>query len=89
MKKTKNRFTILLGILCVIFTGVSSWYTIVFNDSRFIVPMDLSRYTFRVKDIPMIVSGIFIFMYIVYLVVLFIQVVAENKYKKNIFTINT
>ncbi len=82
MKKTKNRFIILLGILCIIFTGVSSWYTIVFNDSRFIVPMDLSGYTFRAKDIPMIISGIFIFMYVLYLIVLFIQVVSANKYKE-------
>ena len=67
--------------------AVSSWYTITFNEARFIVPMDISTYTFRLKDLPMIISGILITFYVLYLVVLLIQVIAVNKRKGNNATI--
>ena len=70
MKKTKTKITIFLGIICALFMGISTWYTIVFNESRFIVPMDLSEYIFQIQDLPMIISGILLALYILYFVVL-------------------
>lgn len=85
MKKIK--LLVILGAICILLVAVSSWYTITFNEARFIVPMDISTYTFRLKDLPMIISGILITFYVLYLVVLLIQVIAVNKRKGNNATI--
>jgi len=79
MKKTKTKITIFFGIICALFMGISTWYTIVFNESRFIVPMDLSEYIFQIQDLPMIISGILLALYILYFVVLLIQAIITNK----------
>lgn len=78
-KKTGTKFSIISGVICVLFVGISSWYTIVFNDSRFIVPMDLSEYSFRRRDLPIIVSGIFLAAYILHLFILLMRAVIKNK----------
>ena len=85
--KKRTKLTICLGVICALLVAISSWYTIAFNNSRFIVPMDLSEYVFRVQDLPMIISGILITFYVLYLVVLLIQVIAVNKRKGNNATI--
>lgn len=87
MKKNKTKLTVILGVICVLLAAVSSWYTITFNEARFIAPMDFSAYSFRLKDLPMIISGILITLYVLYLVVLLIQVIAVNKRKENNATI--
>ena len=56
--KKRTKLTICLGVICALLVAISSWYTIAFNNSRFIVPMDLSEYVFRVQDLPMIISGV-------------------------------
>ena len=52
-----DNLAIYLGAICALLAAISSWYTIAFNDSRFIVPMDLSNYVFRAQDLPIIISG--------------------------------
>ena len=83
MKKRNTRITILLGVVCALFVGLSSLYTIVFNHARFIVPMDLSEYVFRIQDLPMIVSGILLACYILYLAFLFFKVVIASRKKES------
>lgn len=82
MKKptmTKRAKRILcLGVICVLLAAVSSWYTVVFNDSRFVGPMDLSEYAFRVQDLPMILSGVMLASYLVYLAVLLLRAIVKN-----------
>ena len=78
MKKRTN-LAIYLGAFCALLAAISSWYTIAFNDSRFIAPMDLSNYVFRAQDLPMIISGTLLALYIVYLAVLFFQSTSANK----------
>ena len=78
MKKRTN-LAIYLGAICALLAAISLWYTIAFNDSRFIVPMDLSNYVFRAQDLPMIISGTLLALYIVYLAVLFFQSTSANK----------
>ena len=80
--KKRTKLTICLGVICALLVAISSWYTIAFNNSRFIVPMDLSEYVFRVQDLPMIISGILLALYIVYLVVLLLRVTLANKRKE-------
>ena len=53
----KDNLAIYLGAICALLAAISSWYTIAFNDSRFIMPMDLSNYVFRAQDLPIIISG--------------------------------
>ncbi len=80
MKNSKKKLTIIFGVICAVLTAVSSWYTIAFNDSRLIAQTDLSEYTFRVQDLPMIISIILLSLYIMYLFVLLIQSVFANKH---------
>lgn len=77
MKKQTKRI-LALGALCILLIALSSWYTSVFNDSRFVAPMDLSDYVFRVQDLPMILSGILFAGYIVYLTVLPFKSIGAN-----------
>lgn len=81
MKKNSTKLTIFFGVICTLLVAVSSWYTITFNDSRFIVPME-SQYHFRVQDLPMIVSGAFLALYILYLFILLVRAIIENKRKE-------
>lgn len=87
MKKNKTKRIVILGAICILLVAVSSWFTITFNEGRFIAPMDFSAYSFRIKDLPMIFSGILITIYFLYLVVMLIQVTAVNKRKGNNATI--
>lgn len=48
MMKNKTKRTVILGVICALLAAAASWYTITFNDQRFIAPMDLSEYVFRV-----------------------------------------
>lgn len=77
--KNNTKRTIILGVICALLVVAASWYTITFNDSRFIAPMDLSEYVFRVQDLPMIISGILIALYVLYLFALLIKAVAAKR----------
>ena len=79
--KNNIRRTIILGVICVLLVAAASWYTIVFNDARFIVPMELSEYTFQVQDIPMIISGVLLILYILYLFILLLSTIVVNRRK--------
>ena len=81
MKKINTKLTIFAGVVCALLVVLSSWYTITFNDSRFIAPMNFSEYTFRTKDLPMIVSGLLLVLYILYLCVLLVRGIITNKRK--------
>ena len=77
--KKRTKLTICLGVICALLVAIASWYTIAFNNSRFIVPMDLSEYVFRVQDLPMIISGVLLTLYIVNIVVLFLESIKTNR----------
>lgn len=82
MKKKKRKTIIFLGILCVLAVAVSSWYAIVFNDARLVAPMDFSEYTFRMKDLPMLISITALALYIICLFILLIREILANKQKE-------
>lgn len=79
MKKNKMKHTILTGIICIVLAAVSCWYSVTYNDSRLVAPTDLSQYTFRMQDLPMILSGALLLLYILYIMVLLIQAIIANK----------
>lgn len=70
MKKNSTKLAVFLGIICAVFTAGASWHAVVFNDSRFITPMKFFEYSFRMRDLPMIISGALLLLYILYLLVL-------------------
>lgn len=82
MKKNSTKLTVFFGVICILLVAASSWYTIAFNDSRFIVPMELSEYVFRVQDLPMIISGVLLVLYILYLFMLLVRAIIANKRKE-------
>ncbi len=61
------------GITCGLLMAASSWYSVVFNDSRLVVPMDFSTYTFRVQDLPMIFSIVLLAFYFLDVFILFVR----------------
>ncbi len=65
--KNETKLAVALGVGCALLAGVSSCYTILFNDARWIVPMEFSEYVFRVQDLPMLISGALLACYIVYM----------------------
>lgn len=79
MKKKCKKITIFLGVVCVLLVAVSSWYTIVFNEARLILPMELSEYVFRVQDLPMIISCILLALYLLYCFGLLVWTVIANR----------
>lgn len=87
MKKRTKR-TIYLGVICALLAAISFGYTIAFDNSRFIAPMDLSEYVFRVQDLPVIISGILLILYVVYLAVLFLKKVTTDRRGEFTRTVN-
>ncbi len=86
MKKT-TKMMIGYGIACVLLLLLSVWYSVQFNDSRLVAPMDFDTYAFRVQDLPMILSGALICLYALALAVTVISNVIRNRRqtgKKNI-----
>lgn len=80
MKKFNKKLTIILGGACAALLALSSWHSVQFNDSRFVTMMDLSHYTFRAKDLPMIISGACLALYSLYLFACAVSVAtAKNK----------
>ena len=53
MKKINTKLTIFAGVVCALLVVLSSWYTITFNDSRFIAPMNFSEYSCFVYSISL------------------------------------
>lgn len=82
MNRKQKNVMILLGIICVFLTALSAWYTVTFNDSRLILPMELSQYTFRMKDLPMLLSCGFLIVYVLYFFGLLIKLLIKNKRKE-------
>lgn len=83
MKKTTKKLTIFFGIVCVLFTAASTWYTITFNDSRLVEPMDFSKYVFQVQDLPMLLSGIFLGLFVLYLFIQLIRAIVIKRFRES------
>lgn len=86
MKKNKVKIWVGCGIFCIAAVLLSGWYAVVFNDSRLVVPMDFGSYSFRPKDLPMLLS---VSLFCVYMFALFIQLFIQiGKNKKHIAETN-
>lgn len=79
MKKFKGKIIVILAVAVVLLLGLSTWYSVVFNDWRLVAPMDFSAYEFRVQDLPMIVSLALVVLYVLYLAVQFCGAILANK----------
>ncbi|MCI9076190.1 MAG: DUF3796 domain-containing protein [Dorea sp.] len=79
MKKAQVRRIIVSGIACILLMAVSAWYSITFNDSRLVKPMDASEYSFQIRDLPMLISTILLILYGVYLVFLLVRAILDEK----------
>ncbi|MDE6608113.1 MAG: DUF3796 domain-containing protein [Lachnospiraceae bacterium] len=77
--KKKVKVTIGMGVFCLIIMLVSSWYSVTFNESRLVAPMDFSEYAFHVKDLPMICSLLFVVIYVFFLFGFLVMAIIKNK----------
>lgn len=86
MKRNKIKQIVILGIICIIFLGVSIWYSVRYNESRLVVPTDFETYKFSPKDIPMIGSTVLTMVYVWYLLICLGKTSIQQK--KNILKTN-
>lgn len=70
MNKKKTKILVGCGIFCLLIMLAATWYAVMFNDSRLVVPMDYNTYTFQLKDLPMIFA---ISLTCIYILILFIS----------------
>lgn len=87
MKKPSVKFTVILGVIVVLLLAGASWYSIMFNDWRLVVPVDLSTYEFVPQDLPMIISTLLFVLYVLYLAALLLRAVIASKRRQE--TANT
>ena len=75
MSKKKIAFLIGMGVVCALALAAACGYSVLYNDARWVAPMDLSRYEFRPGDLPMLAAGALLLGYILYLVVTVLRAV--------------
>ena len=56
MRKQTIRCFVAAGVGCAVLMAAAVWYSITFNESRLVEPMDFSTYVFRPQDLPMILA---------------------------------
>lgn len=81
MKKRSIRRMVICGIVCVLLMVFSVGHSVVYNDSRLVAPMNFSEYEFRAGDLPMMISGGLLVLYLICLLVLLVPAVIRNKNK--------
>lgn len=79
MKKFNWKLTVFLGVAAVVLFAAASWYSIVFNDWRWVAPMDFEAYQFVSRDLPMLGAIVLLNLYIFYLGVLLVWAIIANK----------
>lgn len=81
MKRNQKKWVVILGVVVVLLNLASSWYSVNYNESRILAPMDYSEYIFEWKDLPMICSVILAVLYIFYLLFFIMKTDRETKRK--------
>lgn len=83
MSKEQIKKIIVMGIGCTILLIVGIIYSILFNDSRWVKEMNMTEYVFSIKDVPMLVVGLLIGIYAVYIVITVFKVAFSKKNSQN------
>lgn len=60
-----KKLFVISGIAVAALMGLSTWYSVACNESRLVAPANLAEYTFRIQDLPMILSGALLAIYAV------------------------
>lgn len=79
MKQGKIKALVALGAACLAFLLGSVWHSLTFNGGRLVTPTDFSTYTFRLSDLPMILSISLFCLYALFLAFLLFRTVIRNK----------
>lgn len=79
MKKNTVKRLVLCGAGCLLLLLLSTWYAVVWNESRLVVPMDFATYVFRLRDLPMLVSLGLLILYVCCLVALVVSAVLRSR----------
>ena len=78
MQNHKLKRVVGLGAASVLLLVVSSLYSVAFNGSRLVAPMDFSSYVFQPKDLPMLCSILIFCLYVFYLFSLLLSFVFRS-----------
>ena len=66
-KQNTKKSLLLIGITLVVLLLLSVGYDLTFNAGRITYPMDYANYTFRLNDLPLMLSVLLISIYIIVL----------------------
>ena len=78
MKRTVKIF-IACGAGCILLLLLSSWYAVTFQQGRLVSPMRFEDYSFRVQDLPMILSLLLLSLYVVALFVALFRAAVKSR----------
>ena len=57
------------AVVCALCLAAACTQAVLFNDARWVKPMDLSTYTYQPGDLPMLAAGALLLVYIFYVIV--------------------
>ena len=69
MSRKQLKRTLLMGAGCAVFLLAGIVYSLLYNDGRWVMEMNLEEYVFSAKDIPMLAAGMLVALYAVYIAV--------------------
>ena len=69
MSRKQLKRTLLMGAGCAVFLLAGIVYSLLYNDGRWGMEMNLEEYVFSAKDIPMLAAGMLVALYAVYIAV--------------------
>lgn len=83
MSKKTIKYFVLGGIAVVLMLLCSVGYSVLFNQSRLVEPTDFNTYHFIIQDTPMVLSGLFLFLYVIVLIYQIVNAIASKKTNDN------
>ncbi|SJZ74143.1 DUF3796 domain-containing protein [Anaerorhabdus furcosa] len=83
MSKKTIKYFVLGGIAVVLMLLCSIGYSVLFNQSRLVEPTDFNTYHFIIQDTPMVLSGLFLFLYVIVLIYQIVKAIASKKTNDN------
>lgn len=79
MSKKQIKRVILMGVGCAVLLVIGVIYSLIYNEGRWVTEMNLSDYAFSVKDIPMLIVGLLIALYTIYILVVGVKTIQAKK----------
>lgn len=78
MSRKQIKRILVAGTILIVLLCAAGTYSLLFNEGRLIYPTDLRHYVFSVRDLPMLIVGALLLIYILYLSVFFVRLALQS-----------